>query len=83
MPKKWSKKKRKLCHGIFHDRRPDLKNLLSAFEDSLRSEDKGIAYYTHLGKRWVDSPHGWIEVTVTNPSNIKLSPPLEGDSRLI
>jgi Holliday junction resolvase RusA-like endonuclease len=83
MPKKWSKKKRRAAHGNFHDKRPDLKNLLSAFEDALMAEDKGIAYYTHLGKRWVDSEKGWIEVTVTDPSRISLAPPLEGDNRLI
>lgn len=83
MPKKWSKKKKKLSHGFFHDRRPDLKNLLSAFEDALMSEDKGIAYYTHLGKRWVDAETGWTEVTVIDPLKIQLAPPLEGDSRLI
>lgn len=83
MPKKWSKKKRKMAHGYFHDKRPDLKNLLSAFEDALMREDKAIAYYTHLGKRWVDAPKGWIEITVTDPSKISLSPPLEDDSRLI
>lgn len=82
MPKKWGKKKRNLAHGFFHDKRPDLKNLLSAFEDALMREDKGIAYYTHLGKRWVNSPTGWIEVTVTDPSKIALSPPLEGKNRL-
>ncbi len=83
MPKKWSKKKRRLSHGNFHDKRPDLKNLLSAFEDALMKEDKAIAYYIHLGKRWVNSLTGWIEVTVTDPSKIRISPPLEGESRLI
>lgn len=82
MPKKWSKKKKNLSHGFFHDKRPDLKNLLSAFEDALMAEDKGIAYYTHLGKRWVNAETGWIEVTVTDPLRIQLSPPLETESRL-
>lgn len=82
MPKKWSNKKRRLSHGNFHDKRPDLKNLLSAFEDALMKEDKAIAYYTHLGKRWVNAETGWIEITVSDPSKIKISPPLEADSRL-
>lgn len=83
MPKKWSKKKRKLLHGSWHDKRPDLSNVLKAFEDALLLEDKEISYYTHLGKRWVDSPTGWIEITITDPSKISISPPLEADSRLI
>ncbi len=83
LQKKLSLKKRRLLHGSFHNKRPDLSNLLKAFEDSLLSEDKEIAYYTHLCKRWVDSDKGWIEVTVTDPSRISLSPPLEADNRLI
>lgn len=75
VPKSWSKKKKKQYHGQWMQNRPDLKNLLSAFEDSLLSEDKAIAYYTYLGKRWVDAETGWIEITVTDSSRIFVEPP--------
>jgi Holliday junction resolvase RusA-like endonuclease len=78
VPKSWSNKKKKLAHGKFHSSRPDLKNLLSAWEDSLLSEDKEIAYYTHLGKRWVNSEEGFIEITITDPTCIYLEPPPVG-----
>lgn len=83
VPKSWSKKKKRMYHGTFHQSRPDLKNLLQAFEDSLMTEDKGIAYYTHLGKLWVNEEAGWIEITVTDPSKIFIMPPTEGDNRLL
>lgn len=83
-PRSWSKKKKREFHGKWHNSRPDLKNLLSAWEDSLMSEDKEIAYYTHLGKRWVNAEEGWIEITITDPSRIFIEPPSkEGDNRLL
>src|SRR3982751_6483272 len=33
-PRSWTKKKKRLHHGAFHDKKPDLSNLLKAFEDS-------------------------------------------------
>lgn len=75
VPKSWSKKKKRLHHGAYHQSKPDLKNLLSAWEDSLMTEDKTIAFYTHLGKRWVDSEDGWIEITITDPARISMEPP--------
>lgn len=83
-PRTWSKKKKRKYHGSFHQSRPDLKNLLSAFEDSLMAEDKGIAYYSHLGKRWVDSETGWIEITIYDPTKLYLQPPsIGGGNRLL
>lgn len=67
-PKSWSKKKKKRYHGTLHQQRPDLKNLLSAFEDSLFAEDKYVGHYSELGKFWVDFPDGWIELTFKEPS---------------
>lgn len=64
-PKTWSKKKKKLYHGTLHQSQPDLKNFLSSFEDSLCMEDKYIAHYAYLCKRWVDFPTGWIELTIS------------------
>lgn len=78
MPKTWSKKKRKLYHGTLHQQRPDLKNLLSAWEDSLCIEDKYIAHYAYLCKRWVDFPTGWIEITTNNTQFEVVIPPIEG-----
>jgi len=67
-PKTWSKKKKKRYHNTLHQSRPDLKNLLQAWEDALFSEDKYIAHYSYLCKKWVDYPTGWIEVTFSDPS---------------
>lgn len=81
--KSWSNKKKKMYHGKFHMSRPDLKNLLSSFEDSLMSEDKTICHYSYLCKRWVNSETGWIEVVVKPESSIYISPPVEGDNSLV
>jgi len=62
VPKSWSKKKKKLHHGRFHQSKPDLDNLLKAFMDSLMAEDKQIAHI-ELSKRWVDFEIGWIEIS--------------------
>lgn len=84
VPKSWSKKKKKLHHGQFHQSKPDLSNLLKAWEDALLVEDKQIAHYTHLGKRWVDATEGWIEVIITDPTQLFIEPPsIEGESRLL
>ena len=75
VPPSWSKKKKRLHHGIFHGSRPDLKNMLTCIEDALRPEDKSIAYYSYLGKRWVNAETGWIEIIITDPKQIFLQPP--------
>ena len=62
VPPSWSKKKKKLHHGRFHQSTPDLNNLTKAFEDGLLAEDKQLAHY-ELSKRWVDFPIGWIEIS--------------------
>jgi Holliday junction resolvase RusA-like endonuclease len=61
-PRTWSKKKKKLHHGRYHQSKPDLDNLLKAFLDALMTEDKQISHY-EVSKRWVDFETGWIEVT--------------------
>ena len=66
-PKSWSKKKKKRYHNTLHQSRPDLKNLLTGFEDALFSEDKYVAHYSLLCKKWVDYPTGWIELTFSEP----------------
>ena len=62
VPPSWSKKKKKLYHGTFHQSKPDLDNLLKALMDSLMAEDKQIAHI-ELAKRWVDFETGWIEIS--------------------
>lgn len=74
-PKTWSKKKKKQYHGTLHMSRPDLKNLLSAFEDAICVEDKYIAHYSYLCKKWVNFPSGWIEITLHQPTHEAIEPP--------
>lgn len=74
-PRTWSKKKKKLYHGVFHQNTPDLDNLLKAWNDSLLSEDKFICHYHQICKRWVDNETGWIEVYISDPSEHTISPP--------
>jgi Holliday junction resolvase RusA-like endonuclease len=84
VPKSWSQKKKKLQHGEWKHTRPDLKNYLQGFEDALLKQDQGIAYYTHLGKRWVNAEAGWIEITITEPGQVFIEPPsIEGRNRLL
>ena len=75
LPKSWSKKKRKLYHGKLHQSKPDLSNLLKAFEDAICAEDKYIAHYSKLEKRWVDFPQGWIELTAADYEETLREPP--------
>ena len=62
MPKRWSNKKKKAMNGAWHQQLPDLKNILTAFEDGLLKQDKGIAFYSYLGKKWINSDGGKIEI---------------------
>jgi Holliday junction resolvase RusA-like endonuclease len=75
-PKTWSNKKKKELHGAFNQSTPDLDNYLKAFIDSLVSEDKYIAHYSYLAKRWVNFDTGWIEIVVDeNEPFLNLQPP--------
>jgi len=62
VPPSWSKKKKKLHHGRFHQSKPDIDNCIKAFFDSLMAEDKQIAHF-EAQKRWVDFEIGWIEIS--------------------
>lgn len=64
--KSWKKHKKIAMHMQLHRNKPDLSNLLKAFEDGLMTEDKGIANYTGLTKMWVNEP-GRIEITIDIP----------------
>jgi Holliday junction resolvase RusA-like endonuclease len=78
MPRTWSKKKKKACHGLLMQSRPDLDNLIKAFCDSMTAEDKYIANLT-ASKRWVDFPTGWIECSlIDEPMQILVQPPVKG-----
>lgn len=75
-PKSWSKKKKKQHHGKLHQSKPDLDNLLKALVDSLVYEDKHIAHYSELSKRWVDFDTGWIEIKLTEEHSLEdITPP--------
>lgn len=79
VPKSWSKKKKKQYHGKLHQAKPDLSNLLKAFEDAICTEDKYIAHYAGLSKRWVDFETGWIDIVVSEPTEVLIVPPRKGD----
>jgi Holliday junction resolvase RusA-like endonuclease len=75
VPRSWSMKKKKMHHGFLHQSKPDLDNLLKALGDSLIMEDKYIAHYGSLQKRWVNFPLGWIEITIEEPTEVLIEPP--------
>lgn len=75
VPKSWSKKKKKQYHGTLHQSKPDLSNLLKCLEDALCEEDKYIAHYGELSKRWVYFEVGWIEITLQDPTEVLIEPP--------
>tara|TARA_R100001244_G_scaffold125129_1_gene95094 strand:+ start:1272 stop:1640 length:369 start_codon:yes stop_codon:yes gene_type:complete len=52
MPKSWSKKKKKFMDGKPHCSRPDLDNLIKAFQDALAEEDSYIHTYGKMHKMW-------------------------------
>lgn len=76
-PQSWSKKKKKQYHGQLNQSKPDLDNLLKAFTDSLMAEDKYIAHYGELSKRWVDFDRGWIEIRIQEPSDQLIEIPMK------
>jgi Holliday junction resolvase RusA-like endonuclease len=55
MPKSWSKKKKKEYNGQFHDKRPDIDNLLKSVLDSLFEEDSHV-HSVKARKLWSDEP---------------------------
>jgi Holliday junction resolvase RusA-like endonuclease len=65
--KSWKKHRKKSMHLKLHQFRPDLSNLLKAFEDSLLAEDCLIANYRGLTKLWINESVGKIEVIIHPP----------------
>ena len=66
-PKSWTHYKKREMNGQLHQQRPDLSNLLKAIEDALLVEDKKIAHYHSISKRWVNSSQGYIELLIHSP----------------
>ncbi len=64
MPKRWTKTKKRHMHLQWHQSTPDLSNCLKAVEDAFKKQDMGIAFYQHLGQKWVNFEQGWIEFTM-------------------
>ena len=52
MPKSWSKKKKKTYNNQPHQQKPDLDNLIKAFQDILCKEDQFIHTYKDCKKIW-------------------------------
>mgnify|MGYP003645133479 FL=1 len=52
MPKSWSKKKKNFMDSKPHTSRPDLDNLIKAFQDALAEEDSHIHTYGKMHKMW-------------------------------
>lgn len=69
--KRWSKSEKRHRHLTWHQNRPDLKNLLSAFEDAILLEDKCVANYSSLSKKWVNFEQGWIEVILPSEKDLE------------
>lgn len=65
--KSWKKYRKEAMHMRLHQFRPDLSNLLKAFEDSLLGEDCIIANYRGLTKLWVNELVGRIEIIIHPP----------------
>lgn len=53
MPPSWSNKKRMATLGAPHDQKPDIDNLVKAFMDAFKSEDKHV-YRVTAAKYWSD-----------------------------
>lgn len=60
IPKSWSKKKKAIYDGKPHEQRPDLDNLLKAWNDCVLAEDSTV-WRIHATKLWTGGP-GFIEI---------------------
>ena len=60
IPKSWSKKKKAIYDGKPHEQRPDLDNLLKAWNDCVFAEDSTV-WRIHATKLWTSGP-GFIEI---------------------
>lgn len=72
MPVRWTKTTKRHKHMTWHDNTPDLSNFIKSLEDSLRKQDKQIAYYAGLGKKWVNFEQGWIEITLPSKDELAM-----------
>lgn len=68
-----SRKQRAAMHFSVHDMKPDVDNLLKAFLDALfPGKDQRVGHFSELGKYWVDSDTGWIEIETGMPTRQEL-----------
>lgn len=65
MPKSWSQKKRNKMRGMPHQQRPDLDNLIKAFQDALLDND---SFIWHVDKKKLWGDVGYIEVEFFQPT---------------
>lgn len=54
-------------HGQLHLSKPDLSNIIKAWEDSLSTTDEQISQMSGAGKFWVNQPEGYIEILLNQP----------------
>lgn len=54
MPESWSKRKKQAFREKPHQSKPDLSNLIKAFEDILLKNDSLVWYYSTMKKVWMD-----------------------------
>ena len=52
MPDSWGPKKRERKLWTYHDEKPDLSNVIKAYEDALYKDDKEIHTYKNIHKLW-------------------------------
>lgn len=52
MPRSWSKSKKEKMNGRPHQQKPDLDNLLKAFQDALADDDSNVHTYQMITKVW-------------------------------
>lgn len=54
MPSSWSKKKKDIMRNKPHKQKPDLDNLIKAYQDSLLKDDSRVWKYGVMMKTWGD-----------------------------
>ena len=57
MPNSWSGKKKQRMNDAPHQQRPDLDNLIKAFQDALYADDAEVYEYGTMRKVWGETGH--------------------------
>lgn len=68
MPKSWSAKKKEAHRGQPCLSKPDLDNLIKAFQDTLAPDDAAVWQYGRMEKIWSDT--GAVEVITKNKEHL-------------